>query len=171
MQESSIMICPQRTSGQATLLELGQGVAGVLAPLMPHLSEEMALCCPALRSPNQSGWYCSGTWLAEEEDKFVTVLEGLKEGAVRGKVAKPAEAVVVLEVGEEWRGLVERLADPEKEIGEVLGVLDTSLMFGGTGSTQLREVRIGEGSNCLRCRRLLAAKGEELCARCATLVT
>ena len=104
---------------------------------MPHLSEEMALCCPALRSPNQNGWYCSGTWLAEEEDKFVTVLEGLKEGAVRGKVAKPAEAVVVLEVGEEWRGLVERLADPEKEIGEVLGVLDASLMFGETGSTQL----------------------------------
>ena len=159
----------QRTSGQAALLELGQGIAAVLAPVMPHLTEEMALCCPALSSPNQRGWHCSEAWLAEEEDKFVTVLEGLKDEVVR-ETGKPAETVVGLEVGEEWKGLVERLADPEKEIGEVLGVLNVSLAFGGVGKTQVRELKRGEGSNCLRCRRLLAAEGEELCCRCAACV-
>ena len=117
-------------------------------------------------SPNQRGWHCSEAWLAEEEDKFVTVLEGLKAETVRG-VGKPAETVVSLEVGGEWKGLVEKLVHPEKEIGEVLGVLDVSLTFGAVGKTQVREVRKGEGINCLRCRRLLAAEGEELCCRCA----
>merc|ERR1719376_635742 len=91
---------PGCTSGQAALLELGKGVAEVLAPVMPHLTEEMALCSPALSSPNQRGWHCSEAWLAgEEEDKFVTVLEGLKDDAVRG-VGKPGETMITLEVGE-----------------------------------------------------------------------
>ena len=132
---------------------------------MPHLTEEMALCCPALSSPNQRGWHCSEAWLAEEEDKFVTLLEVLKDEAVRG-VGKPGETVVTLEVGEEWKELVDRLVDPEKEIAEVLGVLKVSLTFGTAGKTQVREVKRGEGSNCLRCRRLLAEEGEELCSRC-----
>merc|ERR1712112_471952 len=85
-------------------------------------------------------------------------------------VGKPAETVVSLEVGEEWKGLVGKLVDPEKEIGEVLGVLDVSLTLGAVGKTQVKEVRKGNRSNCLRCRRLLAADGEELCCRCASAV-
>ena len=73
-------------------------------------------------------------------------------------------------IGEEWRGLVEKLVDPEMEIGEVLGVLDVSLTFRAVGKTQVTEVRKGEGSKCLRCRRILAAEGEELCRRCASVL-
>ena len=158
----------QRISGQATLLELGRGIAAVLAPLMPHLTEEMALCCPALHSPNKRGWHCDQSWLAQDEDKFVTLLEALKEEVVR-EVAKPAETNVVLEVGEEWKILIENLVEPEKEIAEVLGVLRVSLTI-TEGETNVKKMDKGLGFNCLRCRRLLAEEGEELCSRCSAVV-
>ena len=158
----------QRISGQATLLELGRGIAAVLAPLMPHLTEEMALCCPALHSPNKRGWHCDQSWLAQDEDKFVTLLEALKEEVVR-EVAKPAETNVVLEVGEEWKILIENLVEPEKEIAEVLGVLRVSLTI-TEEETNVKKMEKGLGFNCLRCRRLLAEEGEELCSRCAAVV-
>jgi len=159
---------PGRISGQATLLELGRGIAAVLAPLMPHLTEEMALCCPALHSPNKRGWHCDQSWLAQDEDKFVTLLEALKEEVVR-EVAKPAETNVVLEVGEEWKILIENLVEPEKEIAEVLGVLRVSLTI-TEGETNVKKMDKGLGFNCLRCRRLLAEEGEELCSRCSAVV-
>ena len=56
----------------------------------------------------------------------MTLLEALKEEVIR-EVAKPAETNVALEVGEEWKILIENLVEPEKEIAEVLGVLRVSL--------------------------------------------
>ena len=98
----------------------------------------------------------------------MTLLEALKEEVVR-EVAKPAETNVVLEVGEEWKILIENLVEPEKEIAEVLGVLRVSLTITEEG-TNVKKMDKGLGFNCLRCRRLLAEEGEELCSRCAAVV-
>ena len=98
----------------------------------------------------------------------MTLLEALKEEVVR-EVAKPAETNVVLEVGEEWKTLIENLVEPEKEIAEVLGVLRVSLTI-TEGETNVKKMDKGLGFNCLRCRRLLAEEGEELCSRCSAVV-
>ena len=99
----------------------------------------------------------------------MTLLEALKEEVVR-EVAKPAETNVVLEVGEEWKILIENLVEPEKEIAEVLGVLRVSLTITEEEKTNVKKMDKGLGFNCLRCRRLLAEEGEELCSRCSAVV-
>ena len=52
---------------------------------------------------------------------------------------------------------------PMGQLAEVLGVLSVEVVV---GEEVVVKVVNSEGGNCLRCRRLVAGKGEEVCGRC-----
>ena len=51
-----------RLSGLSTILSITRAITGILSPVLPHLTEEAALACPALPSPFIQGWYEDSAW-------------------------------------------------------------------------------------------------------------
>jgi isoleucyl-tRNA synthetase len=162
---------PGRRSGQAALLSLGRGLAAVLGPLMPHLTEEMGLCCPRLGSPARRGWPEGGGLEGQEALGLVEELEAVRDLLQRAE-GRPGEAVVEMELGDRWAGLLAELAEPEREVAEVLGVLAATLTLRPDEEpARLVGSVKAELASCLRCRRLQAEQGRELCPRCNAVVS
>ena len=107
-------------------------------------------------------------WLCEPGAGLVSELEVLREEVGR-LCDKPGEVEVNLELGQGWREVVEGLGQPGREVAEVVGVLGVSLTYGQGPSRVVKVERVQAGL-CLRCRRLQAEPGQELCPRCHTAV-
>merc|ERR1712112_696711 len=112
-----------RRSGLYTMLQLGRGIGAVLGPILPHLTEEMGMCCPVLGSVVRTGWYCREEWKRDRELGLVRELERHKLGG------KAADCEVEVEVNEKWREVVEGLADWQREVSEVLGVIKVNVSY------------------------------------------
>lgn len=155
-----------RLSGLSTILSITRAITGILSPVLPHLTEEAALACPALPSPFIQGWYEDSAWadpgmaavsaslerVREELNKLesVKVSEGLAEVRVPGPIFTRLEGV------------------PAEEVAEVLGVLGARLELGQLEQVvRLEKSRAGP---CVRCRRLVAPPDEELCSRCRAVL-
>jgi hypothetical protein len=95
------------------------------------------------------------------------------EGALELQRAegRPGEAVVEVELGDHWAGLLAKLAEPERDVAEVLGVLAATLTLRPAEEpARLVGSVKAELASCLRCRRLQAELGRELCPRCNAVV-
>ena len=158
---------PARLSGLSTILDLTRTVTGLLAPVLPHLTEEVALSCPVLASPFRQGWTSHPAWAADPALGDVsTSLERIREELNKMEGVKVAESLVDIKVPERVFQRLEGVAGVE--MAEVLGVLSARVEAGER--EEVVEVRRSEAGSCLRCRRLVASPGQELCDRCRRVV-
>jgi len=157
-----------RQSGVSTILNITRTVSSVLGPVLPHLTEEAALACPVLPSPFTHGWHSDPAWPAdhhlaqvsaslEKLREELTKLEGVKLSDCLAQVTVPASVMRSL------AGL------PPQEVAEVLGVLSVELRA-GEEEEEVVSLERSQAASCLRCRRLLALPGQELCARCQAVL-
>ena len=142
-------------------------MTGLLSPVLPHLTEEASLSCPALPSPFKHGWHSDPAWTAGQDLAQVSAsLERVREELNRQEGVKLSDSQAEVRVPESVLGSLAGV--PAQEVAEVLGVLSVTL---GPGERE-EVVRLegSQASSCLRCRRLLATPGEELCARCRSVL-
>ena len=157
-----------RQSGLSTLLSLTRSVTGLLSPVLPLLTEEAALSCPVLSSPFRAGWLTEAAWEADTAlEQVSSSLEKIREELNKLEGVKVAESVVEVRVPGTVFSRLEGVAS--EEVAEVLGVLSARVVPGV--KEEVVEVRRSEAASCLRCRRLVASPGMELCARCQQVVT
>ena len=156
-----------RQSGLTTILAISRTVTSILSPVLPHLTEEVALSCPVLASPFRQGWTSHPAWAADPALGDVsTSLERIREELNKMEGVKVAESLVDIKVPERVFQRLEGVAGVE--MAEVLGVLSARVEVGER--EEVVEVRRSEAGSCLRCRRLVASPGQELCDRCRRVV-
>ena len=139
----------------------------MLGPVLPHLTEEAALSCPALPSPFSQGWHCEPAWAADQDlVQLSASLEKLREKLTKLEGVKLPDCVAQVTVP---ATVMRSLAGlPPQELAEVLGVLSVHLSQGER--EEVVRLENSQAASCLRCRRLLALPGQELCARCQAVV-
>ena len=152
-----------RQSGVTTMLLLARGLGGVLSPIMPLLTEEMGLCCPAIGSSFERGWVSSCAWRGTDKAwDLVLKLEEMREELNR-KGIKAGEFKAVIKLDEELIPEYKKL--PHDHVAELLGVVEVEMVRKNVDQENVEVVK-AEGNNCLRCRRLVANQGLEICTRC-----
>ena len=155
-----------RLSGLTTFLSISRTVTSVLSPVLPHLTEEAALACPALPSPFTQGWHQDPAWADPAMATVSSSLEKLREELNKVEPLKVAECLAEVRVPGPVFTRLEGV--PTQEVAEVLGVLAVRL----ESCQQEEVVRLerSEAGSCVRCRRLVAPPGEELCSRCGAVL-
>ena len=157
-----------RQSGVTTMLLLARGLGGVLAPIMPHLTEEMNYCCEALGSNFQRGWVTDEGWRGSSSTvELVKRLEEIRE-EINKEGIKSGECHAVITMEDKYMDEMKRW--PEKQVAELLGVVSVEVVK-WKADHDIVEVKMAEGSNCLRCRRLVVYDGEEICGRCQEVIS
>lgn len=181
---------PARRSAQSTLWELAETLTRLLAPIMPHVAEEVWQVLPGCPARHESvhlasfpapgdGWRdpaLAEDWrrLREVRERFNAALEPLKPRAKNDDtylLKSSMEAVVELAVGPEWRPLVERY---ENELGTLLMAPVVRVEYSEDPGLEVRIAR-APGPRCARCWLCYPSVGSvaahpELCARCAEAI-
>ena len=93
-------------------------------------------------------------------------LERLREEVNRSPGVKPAESELEVSLRPETAQMLEAAA--ADQVAEVLGVLRVKIVSGDNDEV-IRMTR-SQDDNCVRCRRLAASSGQELCARCDDVI-
>ena len=102
----------------------------------------------------------------EKTHDLVTRLERNRE-EINKQGIKAGESQAVVRLDEEH--IHELMKWPQNQVAEILGVVNVQVDRKNENQSSV-EVKKAEGSNCLRCRRMVACPGEELCSRCQEVV-
>ena len=93
-------------------------------------------------------------------------LKSLREEVNRSPGVRPGESELEVSLRPETARRLEDVAPDQ--VAEVLGVLRVKIISGDSEGV-IRMTR-SQDDNCVRCRRLTAPSGQELCARCDDVV-
>ena len=139
----------------------------MLAPVLPHLCHEVAACSPVLAAPLEAGWACDEVWGDDNSlGELMVSLERLREEVNRSQGVRPGESELEVSLRPETARRLEIV--PYDQVAEVLGVLRVKIISGDNDEV-IRMTR-SQDDNCVRCRRLTAPSGQELCNRCDDVV-
>ena len=155
-----------RQSGLATILSITRAVTAILSPILPHLTEEAALSCPVLPSPFAQGWHEDPAWADPAMATVSSSLERLREELNKVEGLKVGESLAEVRLPGPVLSRLEGVAS--EEVAEVLGVLGVKLEVGEV--EEVVRLERSQARPCVRCRRLVAASGEELCSRCRAVI-
>ena len=155
-----------RQSGLTTFVNILRTVTSILSPVLPHLTEEAALSCPVLPSPFAQGWHQDPAWADPAMATVSSSLERLREELNKVEAVKVAECLAEVRVPGPVFTRLQGVAT--QEVAEVLGVLDVRLEPGQ--QEEVVRLESSQAGSCVRCRRLLAPPGEELCSRCRAVL-
>ena len=149
------------------MIHVTRALTSVLAPVLPHLCHEVATCSSVLASPLEAGWTCDGVWGEDQGlGELGVSLERLREEVNKSTEVKPGEAELEVSLRPEMAQRLEAMSPDQ--VAEVLGVLRVKIISGDSEGV-IRMTR-SQDDNCVRCRRLTAPSGQELCGRCDDVV-
>ena len=155
-----------RQSGLTTFVNILRTVTSILSPVLPHLTEEAALACPVLPSPFTQGWHEDPAWADPAMASVSASLERIREELNKVEGVKLSESLAEVRLPGPVFSLLEGVAS--QEVAEVLGVLAVSLEVGQV--EQVVRLDRSQAGPCVRCRRLVAPAGQELCPRCLAVI-
>ena len=156
-----------RHAALSTMTHVTRALTSVLAPVLPHVCHEVAACSPVLAPPLEAGWLCDEAWGQDQSLGELSVsLERLREEVNKSMELRPGESELEVSLRPEMAHLLEAVTSDQ--VAEVLGVLRVKIISGDSEGV-IRMTR-SQDDNCVRCRRLTAPSGQELCGRCDDVV-
>ena len=156
-----------RHAALSTMIHVTRALTSVLAPVLPHVCHEVAACSPVLAPPLEAGWACDEVWGADHSlGELMASLERLREEVNKSPGVKPGESELEVSLRPETAQRLEAVSSDQ--VAEVLGVLRVKIISGDNEGV-IRMTR-SQDDNCVRCRRLTAPSGQELCGRCDDVV-
>jgi isoleucyl-tRNA synthetase len=165
----------ERRAVQSTIYEITTGLLKILTPIMPHTTSEAYLELPYraeidvyLENMPTPMMLRDETLLNAFDHFYETrsfVLKKLEEAREQKLIGKSLQAEVNLTVTQEMFDAIEKL---DMKINQVLIVSKVNIKIGDKLDV---EIKLADGSTCVRCWNVFESLNEDgLCERCSTVI-
>ncbi|KAJ8925130.1 hypothetical protein NQ315_001312 [Exocentrus adspersus] len=165
-----------RRSAQYTLLRIFETVTRSIAPIVPHLAEEMYSHLPRRETTYFTRVHAPppSDWEDVKVERLMEVVRRIRHELNKETGAGTADVAVRLRLANGTAELAKdviSLSELEDELPNVLQVASVSLTVDGGLTEDYRlEVQRCQKACCPRCRRVQSDKADELCKRCYDVV-
>ncbi|KAJ3663117.1 hypothetical protein Zmor_007426 [Zophobas morio] len=164
-----------RKASQYVLLQIFEIVTQAIAPIVPHLVEEMFQHLPQksgrtyFASPHSKP---EEFWKNEIVEKLMCTILNIKKEVNKVEGASTLESVVRISFPQNVKKLIEgeKISDIDAELEDILQVSQVLVNYSDIKSDFNLEMFKTNYFTCARCRRVQSKRENELCARCSNVV-